>query len=133
MPQHVAVSVSASLGVVGLILAAIGIYGVTAFAVTRRTREIGIRIALGARRSTVLCLVVGRGASLTARSAASSASHSLPPKAGVIASFLYGVPPIDPLIFAGAPTLFVIVGILACYVPARGALHISAIDALRCE
>jgi predicted permease len=132
VPQRVAAAVSGSLGIVGLLLAAIGIYGVMAYAVTRRTREIGIRIALGATRSDVLRLVLRHGLALSLGGAAiglllaAFASR-------LLVTFLFGVPPLDPLIFAGAALLFAAIGLTACYLPARRATRIDATEALRYE
>jgi predicted permease len=132
VPQRVAAAVSGSLGIVGLLLAAIGIYGVMAYAVTRRTREIGIRIALGATRVDVVRLVLRHGLSLALIGAtigvllAAFASR-------LMVSFLFGVPPLDPLIFAGAVLLFAAIGLTACYLPARRATRIDAMEALRYE
>jgi predicted permease len=132
VPQRVAASVSGSLGVVGLLLAAIGIYGVTAYLVTSRTREIGIRVALGAQPRDVTRMVIGQGLRLTLIGAAIGVVLAI--GAGqLIASFLMGVGPLDPLTFSSALLLFTIIGIVACYVPARRALRISANEALRYE
>jgi ABC-type antimicrobial peptide transport system permease subunit len=132
VPQRVAASVSGSLGVVGLLLAAIGIYGVTAYMVSSRTREIGIRVALGAQPSDVTRMVIGQGLRLTLLGAAIGVVLAM--GAGqLIASLLMGVGPLDPLTFSGAIALFVAIGIAACYVPARRALRINANEALRYE
>ena len=117
---------------VGLLLASIGIYGVTASAVARRTREIGIRMALGARRTDVVRMVMREGLWLTLIGSAvglmlaAGASH-------VLGGFLFGIPPIDPLTFAGTTALFAGVGMAACYVPIRRATHIDPTEALRYE
>jgi predicted permease len=132
VPQRVAASVSASLGLVGLLLAAIGIYGVTAYSVARRTREIGIRIALGAPLRDVVGMVLGQGLSITAIGSVVGLTLA----AGVsrlLAAFLYGVRPMDAGIFSGAVILFTVVSLIACYVPARRAARIDAMDALRSE
>jgi predicted permease len=132
VPQRVAVSISGSLGFVGLLLAAIGIYGVTAYAVTRRTREIGIRIAMGAARVDVLGMVLGQGMSLVVIGAA----IGLMLAAGasrVLATLLFGIPRLDPVAFGGAATLFAAIGLAACYVPAWRATKIDPLAALRCE
>ena len=132
VPQRVAAAVSASLGIVGMLLAAIGVYGVTAFAVTRRTREIGIRIALGAQRSTVVGMVLGQGMSLVGIGA--GIGVPLAAAAGqLLGTLLFGVPPVDPITFVGAVLLFAAVGLMACYVPARRATRIDAMVALRSE
>jgi predicted permease len=132
MPQRILASVAGGLGMVGLLLASIGIYGVTASAVARRTREIGIRMALGARRTDVVRMVVREGLWLTLIGSAvglmlaAGASH-------VLGRFLFGIPPIDPLTFAGTTALFAGVGMAACYVPVRRATHIDPTEALRYE
>ena len=132
IPQRIAASVAGSLGVIGLLLAAIGIYGVTAYMVTSRTREIGIRIALGARRGSVVRMVLRQGMILTLIGAAiglvlAAAASRL------LGSLLFGVGPTDPISFAGAAMLFVVIGLAACYAPARRATEIDAMEALRYE
>jgi putative ABC transport system permease protein len=132
VPQRVVVSVAGTLGLVGALLAAIGIYGVAAYAVTRRTREIGIRMALGARRADIVAMVLHQGLWL----AIIGSAIGLLLSAGasqVLAGFLFGVPPLDPAIFAGAAALFAAVGIAACCVPARRATRIDPMTALRYE
>jgi putative ABC transport system permease protein len=132
VPQRVVVSVSGGLGLVGALLAAIGIYGVTAYAVTRRTREIGIRMALGARRADVVAMVLRQGIWL----AVIGSTIGLLLAAGasrVLVGFLVGVAPLDPMVFGGAAALFAAVGLAACYVPARRATHVDPLAALRCE
>jgi predicted permease len=132
LPQRIAASVSGSLGLVGLLLAAIGIYGVTAYMVTSRTREIGIRIALGARPRDIIRMVIGQGLWLTIVGAVIGLALAI---AGgrLIASLLMGVAPVDALTFAGAIALFTAIGLAACYVPALRALRINANEALRYE
>jgi len=131
-PQRVAASVSGSLGLVGLLLAAIGIYGVTAFAVTRRTREFGIRIAMGAQRRDIVGMVLRQGMSLTAIGCAIGLMLGAA-IAQVLAGFLFGLPPLDPVTFAGAAALFAAIGLAACYGPARRATRVDPLAALRDE
>jgi predicted permease len=129
---RVAAAVSGSVGAVGLLLAAIGIYGVTAYTVTRRTREIGVRIALGAGRRDVVRMVLGGGLSLVAigsaigLAAAAAASR-------LLTTLLFGVPPLDPITFGGAALLFAVVALIACAVPVRRAVKIDPTEALRYE
>lgn len=132
VPQRIAASVAGSLGVVGLLLAAIGIYGVTAYVVTSRTREIGIRMALGAERGDVMRMVLRQGMKLVFIGVAIG---TLLAAAGsrMLSSLLFGVGPLDPIAFAGAAGVFCAIGLAACYVPARRAMAIDAIVALRCE
>jgi ABC-type antimicrobial peptide transport system permease subunit len=131
-PQRVVASVAGVLGIVGLTLAAIGIYGVTAYAVTRRTREIGIRIALGARPSNVVAMALREGLALTLIGAV--AGLLLAAAVGrLLASHLFGVLPIDPITFTATALLLVAIGLAACYVPVRRATHIDPTQALRYE
>ncbi len=125
-------SVSGTVGLVGLLLAAIGVYGVTAYAVTRRTREIGIRIAMGAQRRDVLRMVMGQGMWLVGLG---SGMGLLLAAAGsrLLQRLLFGVPPLDPVTFGGAAVLFAVIGLAACYIPARRATRIDATEALRYE
>ncbi len=131
-PQRIIATVSGGFAVIGLLLAGIGIYGVTAYAVARRTREIGIRLALGARRLDVVRMVLREGLLLTLIGAgvgltlAAGASH-------VLAAFLFGIPPIDPVTFTGTTLLFVAIGMAACYAPVRRAARIDPVEALRRE
>ena len=115
-----------------LILAAIGIYGVMAHSVIRRTHEIGIRLALGANPTNVMSLILTQGAGLT----------GIGLIVGLIASFaltrmmnsvLYGVSVTDPLTFAGVALLLMLVALAACYIPARRAMRVDPIVALRYE
>jgi macrolide transport system ATP-binding/permease protein len=132
IPQRVAASVSASLGIVGLLLAAIGIYGVTAYMVTSRTREIGIRMALGAQPRDVVGMVLRQGMAL----ALIGVAIGLVLAAGasrLLGSLLFGVGPADPLAFGGSALVFCLIGLAACYVPARRATEIEATQALRYE
>jgi len=132
LPQRLAASVSGSLGVVGLLLAAIGVYGLTAYVVSSRTREIGIHMALGAEPRDVLGMVLRQGLRLTISGA--SIGLVLAAVAGqVIASLLMGVAPVDPVTFAGASLLFAVIGVAACWVPARRALRINPVESLRHE
>jgi putative ABC transport system permease protein len=132
VPQRVAASVAGTLGLVGLLLAAIGIYGVTAYAVSRRTREIGIRIALGADERAVMRLILRQGLTLagigvTVGLAIAAAGSKL------LESLLFGVRGPDPVTFAGACVLFTVVTLIATYVPARRALAVDPVGALRAE
>ena len=119
-------------GSVALALAALGVYGVLSFAVTQRTREIGIRMALGARTEDILRLVVGEGAALSALGAAAAVPAAI---AGgrLIRSLLYEVRPADPVVLVFAIVFLVAVGLLAASLPARRAAHISPMEALRNE
>ena len=132
VPQRVAAAVSGTLGIVGLALAAIGIYGVTSYAVSRRTREIGIRVALGADRRDVLRLMLRQGAVLAGTGVLLGVALA---GAGsqVIKSLLFGVGGLDPVSFIGASLLFSAVAVVATYVPARRALTIDPMRALRNE
>jgi predicted permease len=129
---RIAATIAGSVGFVGLVLAAIGIYGVTSYAVTCRTREIGIRLSLGANRATVLGMVLRRGMTLVG--IGSGIGLLLGAGAGkVLSGGRFGVPPPDALMFVGAATLFAVVGLVACYIPARRAVRIGPIEALRYE
>ena len=119
-------------GAVGLMLAALGLYGVTAYGVEQRTSEIGVRMALGANRGSVVVMVlrgafwqVGIGLTLGVP-AAIGVGH-------LIASRLFGVAPWDPLMLSGATLLLGLAALLACYMPARRAVRVDPMVALRCE
>jgi predicted permease len=131
-PWRIAASVSGSLGVVGLLLAGIGIYGVTSYLVTRRTREIGIRAALGATRSNAVRMILKEGMLLVALGAAIGVVAAA--AAGrLLVTVLFGISPVDGIVFSGAVALFGSIGFLACYLPARRATQIDPMNALRNE
>ena len=125
IPQRIAASVAGSLGIVGLLLAAIGIYGVTAYMVTSRTREIGIRMALGAQPGSVVRMVLWQGMMLTLSGAAIGLALAAA-VSRLLGSLLFGVGATDPIAFAGAAALFCAIGLAACYAPARRATEIDA-------
>ncbi|HEY8461945.1 MAG TPA: ABC transporter permease [Blastocatellia bacterium] len=117
---------------VALALASIGIYGVMSYSVSERTREIGIRMALGAERRDVLKLVVGQGMKLALIGAAIGLGASLA-LTRLMRSLLFEVSSTDPLTFAGLAAFLSIVAMLACYLPTRRATKVNPMIALRCE
>ena len=115
-----------------LVLSAVGIYGVMAYAVTQQTREIGIRMALGARPKDVLALIVKHGAKLALAGVAIGITAGLG-LTRLMASLLYGVGPTDLVTFGSVATGLILVALAACYIPARRAMHIDPMVALRHE
>ena len=115
-----------------LVLAGIGIYGVVAFAVSRRTREIGIRMALGAEKGDVLRMVVGEGLKLAVIGVAVGIAGALA-LTRFLTSLLYGVTPTDPLTFIAVSLIMIAVALVACYIPARRAAKVDPMVALRYE
>ncbi len=129
---RISAAIAGSLGIVAVLLAAIGVYGVTSYMVARRTREIGIRVALGADRRAVVRMTVGESARLIVSGAALGLPLAV--VAGrLLRAQLFGVSPIDPLTFGGVIVLFTIVALAASYVPVRRALAIDPSRALRYE
>jgi putative ABC transport system permease protein len=119
-------------GAVALLIAGMGLYGLMAFVVTQRTREIGVRVALGAARRDVLRLVVGQGAVLIAGGVVLGLVAALA-LARVLRGMLFGIAASDPVTFLVAPVLLAAIGLVATYVPGRRALRVDPMVALRAE
>jgi predicted permease len=119
-------------GLLGLVLACVGIYGVISYSVSQRTHEIGIRVALGAQRPDVARMVLGRSLLLTAIGVAIGLAGAFA-MTRVLSGILYGISALDPLTFIAVPLLLLLVALAACYVPARRAMRVDPIVALRYE
>jgi predicted permease len=122
----------ASFAVIALLLAGIGVYGVTSYAVSQRTHEIGVRVALGAQLRDVLSLVVRRGVLLTVSGLAIGLVGAFA-VTRVLSGVLFGVSPTDPLSYVGISLVLLTVGLVASYVPARRAARVEPAVALRYE
>jgi putative ABC transport system permease protein len=114
------------------LLAAVGIYGVMSYAVLRQTREIGVRMALGANPADVLRQVVRQGMSVAAAGAGAGLAAALL-LTRLMSGLLYGVAPTDPATYAGVAVLLLAIALCASYVPARRAARIDPMKALRAE
>lgn len=131
-PRRLTMVLLASFAGLALVLASVGLYGVMALSVTQRTRELGIRIALGAKRGDVLRLVLGQGAALAGVGLALGLLGAL--GAGrVLMSVLYQVGSLDGIALLAAMAALGLVAMLACYVPARRATRVDPMVALRQE
>jgi predicted permease len=132
LPLRMGAFLAGMQGLIGLLLAVMGLYAVVSYSVSQRTREIGVRMALGARRIDVLGLVARQGVVFTTVGVA----LGLVAAAGiglVLSQVLFGVKPVDLEIYGGVTALLMLVAALACYLPARRATRVDPMDALRCE
>jgi len=123
------------LGVFGLLaltLSVIGLYGVVAYTVSQRTREIGVRMALGARKADVQWMVLAHGLRLTAEGILAGMALSAA-ATRYLRGFLYGVSPLDPVAFAGAALAWILIAMLASYIPAQRAARVDPAISLRYE
>jgi ABC-type antimicrobial peptide transport system permease subunit len=129
---RLAATLFGTFGFIGLVLASVGLYGVMSYAVSRRTREIGIRMALGAQPGTVERLVLRQGMVLTSIALVLGwpAAWML---SKLASSFLYGIQPHDAFTFAIVPPLLVMIALAACWIPARRAASVDPMQALRTE
>ena len=118
--------------ILALFLAALGLYGVLAYSVTRRTREIGIRIALGSPRAKICGLIFQQGMIMVALGIFAGVIISVA-CSPLVRHFVYGVTPHDPSMIIGVATLLVAIAILACWLPARRAMNVDPMEVLRYE
>jgi ABC-type antimicrobial peptide transport system permease subunit len=130
--QRLPMLFTAAFAVLALILAVLGMYGIMAYAVTLRTREIGIRAALGGGRGDILGLVVREGLTTAVIGTALGAAVAVA-ATRILAGLLYGVTTRDPATFVGATVVLLIASTAACLVPARRAMMINPVEALRAE
>ena len=131
-PRLIAQIVSAT-GIMGLFMAVIGLYGVVAYAVSRRTREIGIRLAIGATPAGVMRLVLNQGAAFTAVGLAIGLALVIPIARKIVPNFVVGTDPLGAIVLLGVPALLAATTMAACWIPARRAARVNPTQALRQE
>src|SRR5262245_2292131 len=129
---RIASELAAALGSLALLLAALGLYGVMAFSVAQRTREIGVRMALGAQASRVQLLVIAQGMKLVLIGVLIGVPISMA-ASQVVKSMLFSLSARDPVTYGGVALLLAIAGLMACWIPARRAAKVNPMIALRCE
>jgi predicted permease len=130
LPVRLATSLSLVAALLALALASIGLYALVSFVVAERTNEIGLRMALGATAREVLRLVLGYGVTLAGVGLAIGVPVALV-SSRLLSTLLYGVSPTDPLVFLAAPAIVLVVAVAACYMPARRAMRMDPLAALR--
>jgi putative ABC transport system permease protein len=130
LPSRIASAFFGLFGAMGLLLAAVGLSGVLAYAVAQRTKEIGVRMALGADRADVLRMIIGEGLALTLAGVVVGLLLALALTRS-LASYLYGVSPSDPITYLATALILTVVAPLACYFPARRAASVDPMTALR--
>jgi putative ABC transport system permease protein len=128
--QRMGANLLGAMGVLALILAAVGLYGVIAYAVSQRTQEMGIRLALGAAPRDLLAMIVGHGMKLTVAGVAIGLALAYV-MAGFMQSLLPGITPRDPITFVGVPLLLAFIALVAAIIPARRAGAVDPVTALR--
>jgi ABC-type antimicrobial peptide transport system permease subunit len=131
-PQRVFGATLLLLAVIGLILAAVGLYAIVAYSVVRRTREIGLRVALGAQHRQILVLVLRHGAIPFSIGAIVGSVGALA-VGQLLTAFLVDINPRDPATLVAVSVVLVVIGLLACLIPARRAMRVDPLVALRCD
>ena len=132
LPQRIALDAAGSLGAVALMLALLGVYGVTAYSVAQRTKEIGIRVALGAQRPRVMAMVLRQGLTLAALGVVIGSAAALG-LTSALRSLLYGISAVDVIAFGGAALVLSVAATLASLIPARRAASVDPTVALRSD
>jgi ABC-type antimicrobial peptide transport system permease subunit len=130
LPSRITSAFFGLFGALGLLLAAVGLSGVLSYAVARRTKEIGVRMALGADRAEVLRTVIGEGVVLTLAGVVAGLLLA-PVLTRGLAGFLFGIGATDPLTYLAASMLLMLIAPIACYIPARRAASVDPLIALR--
>jgi ABC-type antimicrobial peptide transport system permease subunit len=131
-PTRFALTLIGVFGVIALVLASVGLYGVLSYLVRQRTAEIGVRLAFGAESAGILRMVVGQGLGLAGAGVVLGLLAAVP-LTGAMKSLLVGVAPTDIPTFTGISGIFLAVAALACWIPARRAAHLDPVAALRDE
>jgi len=132
VPWRIGTFIFTLFGVIGALLAAVGLYGVVSFVVAQRTREFGVRLALGAQTGDVFRLVLRHGARLVGAGLVAGAIVAAV-STRLFTTLMFGVSPLDPLVYVGTAALLAVIAFAASYVPALRATRVDPIEALRSE